>query len=378
MAKLLEKWLSEVPFCQRDSLSIISTSLNCAHCYNSKLCCLTFLPLQHQLPKTYKEKEAFRQFLRDGMHRNFTAAFALIDFEVKIKCVYWFFFTLCCFRRSERWEWCSRRWRKLWRSHSACQHRSEPHQGASFQIVLIFNHEYRTGYYSLNLKTIVFLFLQIPNAVKDLFNSDQCNNITSKVLLFLYIHWFYFIFLFFLEQMIIVLDLSIDLCILELTVLGDAASCEGVCSQRRQWKPSCAGNYPRLDGWLSEVHKSSKCVRSCWMFWVQRYTYWLLLIIYPLLFITIIQLFIIYKYQIRIQTFITPSIDFVKVWLGFGERFFFQLFCCALLQLQRKGHSGCSSCFKTRWIFTADCRKSESLFIFCLSPDSFFLYFTWV
>lgn len=92
--------------------------------------------------------------------------------------------------------------------------------------------------------------------VEDLFNSDQCNNITSKVLLFLKRVFFP------PEQVIVVLDLSINLCVLELAILGDAASCEGVCSERRQWKPSRARNYPRLDGWLSEVHKPSKCVRS--------------------------------------------------------------------------------------------------------------------
>ncbi len=50
------------------------------------------------------------------------------------------------------------------------------------------------------------------------------------------------------------------MCWPDLALLGDAASCEGVCSQRRQRKPSCTGNHPRYDGRLSEVHQPSKCV----------------------------------------------------------------------------------------------------------------------
>lgn len=143
------------------------------------------------------------------------------------------------------------------------------------------------------VKSFSFCFLQIPNVVEDLFSSDQCSNITSKVLLFL-------IRICFPEQRIVVLDLSVNLCVSELAILGDAASCEGVCSERRRWKPSRARNYPRLDGWFSEVHKSSKCVRSkCLGFGAMLH----------------------YNPQIKIQTFIVPKIDFVWVRLLSSEWF---------------------------------------------------------
>lgn len=54
-------------------------------------------------------------------------------------------------------------------------------------------------------------------------------------------------------------------CLPDSVFLGDAASGEGVCSQRRQWKPSCTGNHPRYDRRLPEVHQPSKCVSVKYM-----------------------------------------------------------------------------------------------------------------
>lgn len=84
MAKLLEKWLSEVPI-RRKRLPIANIYIVrvCPFVQFKTLSLYVFMPLQHnsQLPKNYKEKETFRQFLREGIHRHFTATFALIGFE---------------------------------------------------------------------------------------------------------------------------------------------------------------------------------------------------------------------------------------------------------------------------------------------------------
>lgn len=46
----------------------------------------------------------------------------------------------------------------------------------------------------------------------------------------------------------------------ESVLLGVAASCQGVCSRWREWKPTCTGNNTWYDRRLSEVYQPSKCV----------------------------------------------------------------------------------------------------------------------
>lgn len=132
MAKLLEKWLNEVPTLSRGFLSLTHTSCSCAH--SSKRCCFMCFAKQHnsQLPKNYKEKEAFKQFLREGSRGRFTPTFA--DRLWGINSVR-LLINLRRSRYSEGWEWRSRRRRKLWRSHSARQYGSEPHQGVRSQTI---------------------------------------------------------------------------------------------------------------------------------------------------------------------------------------------------------------------------------------------------
>lgn len=179
--------------------------------------------------------------------------------------------------------------------------------------------------------------------VEDLFISDQCSNITSKVLLFL-------ICICFPEQMIVVLDLSVNLCVSELAILGDAASCEGVCSERRRWKPSRARNYPRLDGWLSEVHKSSKCVRSkCLGFGATLH----------------------YDPQIKIQTFIVPKIDFVWVRLVFSE-WFANCFVVHCFSYREKAIQDAAAVSRHVEYLLQSVGKVSSWFIFlCFSKEMF-------
>lgn len=109
-------------------------------------CCMCF-PLQHnsQLPKNYKEKEAFKSFLREGIQKssdcNFLSSTGTCSLLITVR----------CFRYSKERERCSGGWRKLWRSHSPCQHRSEPHQGVQSQTLFtpLLDPNSRIGFYSL-------------------------------------------------------------------------------------------------------------------------------------------------------------------------------------------------------------------------------------
>lgn len=88
--------------------------------------------IQHnsQLPKNYKEKEAFRQLIREGNVSYQRFAMLPFHFPFSSGLVCWGF-SFPFLRNSKEWERDTWRWRELWGGDQECEHGSEPHQGGA-------------------------------------------------------------------------------------------------------------------------------------------------------------------------------------------------------------------------------------------------------